>query len=297
MALDHFDPDNILQQLEQLYAFYVGTMKFTPETGVTAQYKIDVIVTTTWNNTGLNAWATAGSADNKVGVINVAPGAAQPGSWGLAHELGHVFQNFTFLGRAGVGLTDPSAGTFWETSAEYMAMQVYPDGGAGDLTRFLRTENLAYSSSRHHYGAWMLAQYIVDKHGGLPMFNRIWDDAKPGEHPLEVYRRLAGLTQDQLNTQLGSTPSTRSHTTTATPRTSCRSSATCTAAASSTRTTASRSTRSATTTPSPTTLPRPTTATTRSGWSRPPTASWSNCTSRATSTARPAPAGAKVSSR
>jgi hypothetical protein len=84
-----------------------------------------------------------------------------------------------------------------------MAMQVYPDGGAGDLTRFLRTENLAYSSSRHHYGAWMLVQYIVDKHGGLPMFNRIWDDAKPGEHPLEVYRRLAGLTQDQLNTQLG----------------------------------------------------------------------------------------------
>jgi hypothetical protein len=199
----NFDPDNILQQLESLYAFYVNTMRFTPETGVMAQYKIDVIVTTTWNNTALNAWATGGSADNKVGVINVAPGAAQPGSWGLAHELGHVFQNFTFLGKSGVGFTDPSAGTFWETSAEYMAMQVYPDGGAGDLTRFLRTENLAYSSSRHHYGAWMLVQYIVDKHGGIPMFNRIWNEAKPNEHPLETYRRIAGLTQDQLNAQLG----------------------------------------------------------------------------------------------
>jgi hypothetical protein len=139
-------------------------MKFTPESGLLAQYKIDVIITRTWNRTALDDWASGGSADDKVGVINIAPAAAQPGSWGLAHELGHVFQNYTFLGKgSGVGLTDPSAGTFWETSAEYMAMQVYPDGGAGDLTRFLRTENLAYSSSRHHYGNWMLVQYLVDK--------------------------------------------------------------------------------------------------------------------------------------
>jgi hypothetical protein len=197
-----FDPDNILQQLESLYAFYVNTMKFTPETGLLAQHKIDVIVTQTWNRTELNAWATGGSADGRVGVINIAPGAALPGSWGLAHELAHVFQNLTFLGRPGFGFTDPSSGTFWEASAEYMAMQVYPDGGAGDLTRFLRTENLAYSSSRHHYGAWMLPQYLVDKHGGVEIFNRIWNEARNNEHPLETYRRIAGLSQAQLNTEL-----------------------------------------------------------------------------------------------
>jgi hypothetical protein len=63
-----------------------------------------------------------------------------------------------------------------------MAMQVYPDGGAGDLTRFRRTENLASSSSRHHYGAWMLVQYIVDKHGGIAMFSGsivVGGDAEP----------------------------------------------------------------------------------------------------------------------
>jgi carbonic anhydrase/acetyltransferase-like protein (isoleucine patch superfamily) len=198
----NFDPDNILSQLETLYSFYVNTMKFTPETGLLAQYKIDVIVTQTWNRTELNAWATGGSADGKVGVINIAPGAAQPGSWGLAHELGHVFQNYTFLGRPGVGLTDPSAGTFWETSAEFMAMQVYPHTAAGDLTRFLRTENLYWSSSRHHYGNWMLMQYIVDR-DGLAMFNRIWNEAKNNEHPLEVYRRITGITQAELNRRIG----------------------------------------------------------------------------------------------
>ena len=197
-----FDPDNILSQLESLYSYYVNTMRFTPESGALAQYKIDVIVTNTWNRTELNAWATGGSADGKVGVINIDPKAALPGSWGLAHELGHVFQNLTFLGRPGLGFTDASAGTFWEASAEYMAMQVYPDAGAGDLTRFLRTENLAYSSSRHHYGAWMLVQYLVDANGGIGIFNRIWNEAKSTEHPLETYRRIAGLTQAQLNAQL-----------------------------------------------------------------------------------------------
>ena len=193
-----FDPDNILSQLETLYSFYVNTMKFTPEQGLLAQYKIDVIITTTWSNAPLDAWATGGSTDDKVGVINIAPGAAQPGSWGLAHELGHVFQNYTFLGKSGVGFTDPSAGTFWETSAEFMAMQVYPSTAAGDLTRFLRTENLAYSSSRHHYGNWMLAQYIKDR-DGLAMFNRLWNEAKSNEHPLEVYRRITGISQAELN--------------------------------------------------------------------------------------------------
>jgi hypothetical protein len=197
-----FDPADILSQLESLYSFYVNTMQFTPETGLLAQHKIIVIITRTWNRTALDAWATGGSTDNRVGVINIAPAAAAPGSWGLAHELGHVFQNYTFLGRSGMGLTHASAGSFWETSAEFMAMQVYPNGGAGDLTRWLRTENLYYSSSRHHYGNWMLAQYIKDR-DGIGMFNRIWNEARNTEHPLEVYRRITGITQAELNRRLG----------------------------------------------------------------------------------------------
>jgi len=199
-----FDPDDVLGQLEKAYAYYRDTMEFTPETGAMAQYKVIVIVTRTWNRTALDAWANGGSADGKVGVINLAPAAAAPGSWSLAHELAHVFQNFTFLGRgSGTGFTDASAGTFWETSAEYMTMQYYPGKGAGDLTRFLRTENLAFSSSRHHYGNWMLVQYLVDKHGGLKIFTDLWNRARATEHPLETYRRITGTTQDRLNTTIG----------------------------------------------------------------------------------------------
>jgi hypothetical protein len=198
----HFDPNSIITQLENLYTFYVSTMKFTPETGKLAQHKIIVIVTNTWNRTELNAWATGGSVDGQVGIINIDPRAAQPGSWGLAHELGHVFQAYTTMNRPGAGFIDATAGTFWETSAEFMAMQALPATAAGDLTRWLRSENLYYSSSRHHYGNWMLAQYIKDR-DGLPMFNRMWNEAAGNEHPLETYRRIAGITQAELNRRLG----------------------------------------------------------------------------------------------
>src|SRR5690349_8004566 len=70
-----FDPNSIITQLENLYSFYVNTMKFTPETGKLAQYKIVVIITNTWNRTALNAWATGGQVDNQVGVINIDPKA------------------------------------------------------------------------------------------------------------------------------------------------------------------------------------------------------------------------------
>jgi hypothetical protein len=198
-----FDPNNILNQLESTYDFYVNQMQFTPETGLLAQHKIIVIITRTWSNSpNLEAWATGGSVDGRVGIINIAPAAAAPGSWGLAHESAHVFQNYTFLGRPGMGFTHQSAGTFWETSAEFMAMQVYPTGGAGDLTRFIRTENLRYDSSRHHYGNWMLLQYIKDRHG-IAMFNRMWNEATNTEHPLEVYRRINNISQAELNRRIG----------------------------------------------------------------------------------------------
>ncbi|MGW0585168.1 DUF6055 domain-containing protein, partial [Streptomyces sp. NPDC002920] len=124
---NNFDPNGVITQLENLYSFYVNTMAFTPETGLLAQHKIIVIVTRTWNRTELDSWVSGGSVDDTVGIINVAPGAALSGSW--------------------------------ETSAEFMAMQALPTTSAGDLTRWLRSENLYWSSSRHHYGNWMLAQY------------------------------------------------------------------------------------------------------------------------------------------
>jgi hypothetical protein len=45
-------------------------------------------------------------------------------------------------------------------------------------------------------------QYIKDR-DGLAMFNRIWNEARSNEHPLETYRRIAGISQAELNRRVG----------------------------------------------------------------------------------------------
>ncbi|GAA3739968.1 hypothetical protein GCM10022225_23910 [Plantactinospora mayteni] len=45
-------------------------------------------------------------------------------------------------------------------------------------------------------------QYIKDR-DGLAMFNRIWNEARNTEHPLEVYRRITGISQAELNRRVG----------------------------------------------------------------------------------------------
>ncbi len=143
----NFDPDNILQPARDALLVLREHDAVHPGDGAArAVQDRSSSSPSTWNRTELDAWATGGSADGTVGVINIAPGAALPGSWGLAHELGHVFQNYTFLGRSGVGFTQRVGGhASGRPAPSSWRCRCYPDSGAGDLTRFLRTENLAYS--------------------------------------------------------------------------------------------------------------------------------------------------------
>jgi hypothetical protein len=55
----------------------------------------------------------------------------------------------------------------------------------------------------------MLMQYVKDR-DGLAMFNRIWNEAGSNEHPLEVYRRITGITQAELNRRVGDSAGGRS---------------------------------------------------------------------------------------
>ena len=198
-----FDPDDILSQLESLYAYYVNTMRFTTETGAMAQYKVDVIITRTWNRTALDAWATGGSADGRVGVMNIAPAAAQPGSWALAHELAHVMQCFTFLGR-GAGSASPTrppapsgrpAPSSWRCRSIRTAAR-------GPHPVPAHREPLLQQQQAPLRGL-DAAAVLVDHQGGIAMFNRIWNEARNTEHPLETYRRITGISQAELGRQIG----------------------------------------------------------------------------------------------
>lgn len=155
----------------------------------------------TW--TGYEGWAYGGNYDGIVGAMWMHPQAASSGPT-LAHEFTHTLQNYTWMMNPGHGFIDSSyVGFFWETHAEFMALQRYPSVALEfDMARWHNTCQFHWSSTRHHYQAFVFLQFIKEK-DGIGMINRMWNEANIGEHPLETYKRLKGITQNQLNDLFG----------------------------------------------------------------------------------------------
>ena len=197
-----FDPQSILNTAEELYTFYIDTIQFVnDDSGLISQYKIILVMLHTW--TGLEGWAFGGNYDGIVGAMWMHPHAASSGPT-LAHEFTHTLQNYTWMMNPGHGFIDSSyVGFFWETHAEFMALQRYPSVALEfDMARWLNTSQFHWSSTRHHYQAFIFLQFIKEK-DGITMINRLWNESNIGEHPLETYKRLKGITQDSLNNLFG----------------------------------------------------------------------------------------------
>lgn len=197
-----FDPHTILTTAEELYKFYIDTIKFVPDDdNLLGQYKIIIVMLHTW--TGLEGWAFGGSYDATVGAMWMHPHAALSGPT-LAHEFTHTLQNYTWILNPGHGFIDSSyVGFFWETHAEFMALQKYPSVALEfDMARWLNTNQFHWSSTRHHYQAFVFLQFIKEL-DGITMINRMWNESNIGEHPLQTYMRLKEITQKELNTLFG----------------------------------------------------------------------------------------------
>ncbi len=193
-----FDPASILATAEELYKFYIDTIQFVnDETGLLSQYKIILVMLHTW--TGVEGWAFGGNYDGKVGAMWMHPHAASSGPT-LAHEFTHTLQNYTWMLNPGHGFIDSSyVGFFWETHAEFMSLQKYPSVALDfDMARWLNTNQFHWSSTRHHYQAFVFLQFIKEL-DGIIMINRMWNESIIGEHPLETYKRLKDISQEELN--------------------------------------------------------------------------------------------------
>lgn len=197
-----FDPQFVLNTAEDLYKFYIDTIQFVnDDEGLLHQYKIILVMLHTWP--GVEGWAFGGNYDGTVGAMWMHPHAASSGPT-LAHEFTHTLQNYAWMLNPGHGFIDSSyVGFFWETHAEFMALQKYPSVALEfDMARWLNTCQFHWSSTRHHYQAFVFLQYIKEL-DGISMINRMWNEANIGEHPLETYKRLKGITQEALNDLFG----------------------------------------------------------------------------------------------
>lgn len=197
-----FDPQNILNTAEELYDFYIDGLQFVPDdTGLLSEYKIILVMLHTW--TGVEGWAFGGNYDGTVGAMWMHPDAASSGPT-LAHEFTHTLQNYAWMMYPGHGFINHSyVGFFWEAHAEFMALQRYNSVALEfDMARWLNTNQFHWSSTRHHYQAFIFLQFIKEL-DGLEMINRLWRESNIGEHPLETYKRLKGINQSELNDLFG----------------------------------------------------------------------------------------------
>jgi carbonic anhydrase/acetyltransferase-like protein (isoleucine patch superfamily) len=193
-----FDPQSILATAEELYKFYIDTIRFVnDDTGLISQYKIILVMLHTWE--GIEGWAFGGNYDGVVGAMWMHPHAASSGPT-LAHEFTHTLQNYTWMMNPGHGFIDSSyVGFFWETHAEFMSLQRYPSVALEfDMARWYNTNQYHWSSTRHHYQAFIFLQFIKERYG-IELINRMWNESIIGEHPLQTLMRLLGITQDELN--------------------------------------------------------------------------------------------------
>lgn len=198
-----FNPALICDTLEKIYTKYITTIGFCSDASTTnlGKYKIIIVMTNTWGTGGPNDFAYATSFDNTIGGLFVDASATLDGGV-TSHEFTHTLQFMQAIqenpNSGGAFQNNDLCGFFFETHANFMRAQMYPQDCIVDLPRWIGTGMFHWSSTRHHYDAFDLLFYMqqVD---GITMVNRLWKESIANEHPLMTYKRLKGWTQAQLN--------------------------------------------------------------------------------------------------
>lgn len=187
------DIKKLLDMGEQFFSFYKNTMKFV----IGGQSKTDnyrMIVVLRYQETWL---ATGSGYDNIIGALWINPSTTTISSV-IAHEFGHSFQYQTRCDGS-YGFRDQNyVGSFWEQCAQFMSWQQNNSSFVNEIPMFLQNVHKNFSHEDYRYQSMYLMEYWKAKHG-VDFLGRIWRGAITPEGPLEAYKRIAGITQEQFN--------------------------------------------------------------------------------------------------
>ena len=200
-----FDPADVLKKAENIWRVYVDELGFLkPGKSTTDTYKIQlyVLYQTEWR-------ADASGVDSKTGIGHMSPGALTArGGHTVAHEVGHTFQ---YLVSADLGMShgynygygdNASGGNgWWESCANWQAYKVYPERQFTDGEYFESHLNLCHLNLMHEdwrYENCFVQDYWCMKHG-KDFIGRMWRESNKPEDPVQTYKRLNKLSQEELN--------------------------------------------------------------------------------------------------
>ena len=209
----HLDTQAFLVWCEEIYAYYVNTLKFThlteAEKSYLDQYKFEIFL---WHQT---EWAAYGSGpeDNITGCLWVNPEAANSRST-VAHEIGHSFQyqvacdlllNKKTGNIANVAFRyDQGKGSgFWEQTAQWQAYQMVPEETftTYNFGTYCDNAHRHFAHEDMRYGSYFFHYYWVDKYG-MDAVSKVWHAATKPKDSMESYMSAFSLGIDEFNAQL-----------------------------------------------------------------------------------------------
>jgi hypothetical protein len=200
-----FSPATLLANAEKIWNEYVDDLKFIhPGASTTDRYKIELYVFYQ------SDWKAEGSGvDNKIGLLNVNPWAiSSRGGQTVAHEIGHTFQYLVScdLGMQhgfnyGYGDNASGGNGWWESCANWQAYKCYPQMQFSDGENFeghLKLHHLNLLHEDWRYQNCFIQDYWCMLYGH-DFIGRLWRESQKPEDPVEAYKRLNNLTQQQFN--------------------------------------------------------------------------------------------------
>jgi hypothetical protein len=195
------DVRDMLAKLESFYDLNINKLKFATvgkDSSMLDKYKMIIMLyyTTDW-------MAYGAGFDDKVGGMWVSPSTCHPVGSVIAHEIGHSFQYQVYCdylhnhpdydpATKTVGFRYGAAGSFWETTAQWQAVQAYPDEFFTQWEYPVEFQPRSYCHPFNEdirYGNYFMPEWFAYKHG-IDAVSRVWRNSQSPEDASEAYMRI-----------------------------------------------------------------------------------------------------------
>lgn len=196
-----FDPEELLEVGEEVYAFMRNDLKFASGTSsYSDMYKLIMFVR--YNDEG-TAYG-GGDKKNKVAILWVSPNHLKdPNHNIIYHEMCHCFQYIAeFDGATDFG----GVGTFYEMTSQWSLLQRYPNWielENSHFKDFMKQTHLALGHKENQYHSPYVLEYWANKHG-VDIISKMWQQANATDQRdfIRTYQRITGTNQQKFNEEI-----------------------------------------------------------------------------------------------
>lgn len=198
--------DNILKLADEVFDFYTDSLKFT-QRGSSKSDKYRMIIRLRYTS----EWEASGSGvDNQIGLLTLTAWSGQAAGHTLAHEVGHCFQYQVHCDNGdwngwmyGFGNNASGGNGWWEQCAQWQGFKFYPaqQFTDGRFNNYMNTVHKHIIHETPRYDNYFIQDYWTYRHG-MDIIGRLWNESKSPEDPVEAYKRITGITQEQFNDEI-----------------------------------------------------------------------------------------------